>query len=230
MSKALFNLPVLMAAVFSIAATVVISALVFAGKPDGPTRLLEPSPAPDFSVTDYQGNTLTRQDLLGRVWVCDFFLTRCNGICPILGSTMADLAEDLSKDKAFADVRLVSFSVDSDYDTVDQLRLYRKINAGIWDRDDKERREAIDRYWVHARPTDRAAFWQVVNEGFQLYVGESVDDPKTPVAHSGKLVLIDKRGQIRGYYDGLTDEQMPALLADIRRLVNEPDEQQRPTN
>ena len=38
---------------------------------------------------------------------------------------------------------------------------------------------------------------------------------------AGELVLIDQQGRICGYYDGMTDEEMPALLADIRRLVKQ---------
>lgn len=223
MSKTLLSLPVWIAAVFSIAATVVLSAMVFGEKPEPPTQLMEPMPAPDFTVTDHSGKTLTRDDMLGRVWVCDFFLTRCNLICPILGKTMADVAEQVSKDDKLADVRLVSFSVDPEHDTVEQLKQYRTINAGVWDRDIANRRAAIDKHWVHARAEEQDAFWQLVREGFKMDVGPSTNDPTTPIAHGSKLVLIDKQGNIRGYYDGLTDEQIPALLADIRRLVEESD-------
>ncbi len=224
MQKALFNLPVLIVAAFSLAATAVISALVFANQPEPPTLLIEPAPAPDFTVTDHNGQTVTKDDLLGRVWVCDFFLTRCNAICPTLGRTMADLATDLSQDQVFADVRLISFSVDPEHDTVEELARYRLINGGVWDRDDKQRQEAIEKHWLHTRAESRETFWPIVDQGFGLAVGDSPDDPKSPVAHSGKLVLVDKRGNIRGYYDGLSDAEIPALLADIRRLVEEPDE------
>ncbi|MGB0768635.1 MAG: SCO family protein [Phycisphaeraceae bacterium] len=224
MNKALFNLPVLTAAGFSLAATVVIVAMVFADKPEPPTLMLdEPMPAPAFEVTAHTGEAMTRQSMLGKVWVCDFFLTRCNGICPVLGRTMADLANDLSQDEALSDVQLVSFSVDPEHDTVEQLNLYRKINMGVWDRGDEARRADLNERWLHTRAEAQEPFWQLVRDGFKLFVGPAENDPTTPVAHSGRLVLIDKRGQIRGYYDGLTDAEMPALLADIRRLVDESD-------
>ncbi|MFK7790718.1 MAG: SCO family protein [Phycisphaeraceae bacterium] len=223
MKKALFNLPVLTAAGFSLAATAVIVLLVFF-KPAvaGPTLMLdEPMDVPTFEVTTHLGDVMSKDSMLGKVWVCDFFLSRCNGICPILGRTMVDLASDLSKDAALKDVMLVSFSVDPEYDTLEQLQLYRKINMGAWDRGDEALNEEINRRWMHVRAQEQEPFWEMVREGFKLYVGPSEGDPTTPVAHSGRLVLIDKQGQIRGYYDGLTDEDMPALLADIRRLANE---------
>ncbi|MFN3166046.1 MAG: SCO family protein [Phycisphaeraceae bacterium] len=220
MSKALFNLPVLTAALFSIAATIVLTAVVFADKPDPPTLMLDqPMPAPDFKVTDHNGETLTKDDLLGRVWVCDFFLTRCNGVCPILGKKMATLIDEIAKDKSLDAVRFVSFSVDPEHDTVERLRAYRKTNRSVWVRGDEDLGELIDQRWAHARADDRDAFWRVVSQGFGLFVGEAPNDPSTPVGHSSRLVLIDQRGDIRGYYEGMTDEDTPALLADIRRLV-----------
>ena len=222
MNKALFNLPVLTAAAFSLAATAVIVALVFAEKPEEPSLLLdEPMVVPDFEVQSHDGETMTRESMLGTVWVCDFFLTRCNGICPILGRTMADLAIDMSKDESLDDVKLVSFSVDPEHDTVEKLNRYRKINMGVWGKGDEQRRAEINRRWVHTRASEQEPFWELVCDGFKLYVGPSEDDPTTPVAHSGKLVLIDKAGNIRGYYDGLTEMDLPALLADVRRLVEE---------
>jgi len=223
MNKALFNPHVLIAGLFSLAATVAISGWVFKDQAPGPTLLLdEPLPAPDFTVTDYTGKVIDRGDFLGSVWVCDFFLTRCNGICPILGQRMADLAGQLSQDPSLDAVRLVSFSVDPDHDTLDRLTIYRNTHMGIWTRGDEKQKAELNRRWVHTRAEDRDAFWKIVSEGFKLYVGPSEDDPMTPVAHSGRLVLIDKRGNIRGYYDGLTDDDTPALLADIRRLTKEP--------
>jgi protein SCO1/2 len=220
MNKAFFNVPVITAAAFSLAATAVIVLLVFQGKPAGPTLMLdEPLVVPEFEVTTHQGDVMTRQSMLGKVWVCDFFLSRCNGICPILGQTMADLANELAEDPALQGVQLVSFSVDPEYDTVKRLQTYRDINMGIWDDGSDAREAEINRRWFHVRAEEQEPFWALVRDGFKLFVGPSENDPTTPVAHSGRLVLIDQQGQIRGYYDGLTDTDMPALMADIQRLV-----------
>lgn len=220
MNKALFNLPVLTAAAFSLAATAVIVAMVFFEK-EGPTLLLdEPWAVPAFEVTGHDGEEITNESMLGKVWVCDFFLTRCNGICPILGRTMADLADDMSQDAALNEVELVSFSVDPEHDTLDKLARYRKINMGVWDRGSEVRRDEINRRWVHARAEANEPFWAIVRSGFKMQVGPVANNPTTPIMHGSKLVLVDSQGQIRGYYDGLTDAEMPALLADIRRLLD----------
>ncbi|MBX2852076.1 MAG: SCO family protein [Phycisphaeraceae bacterium] len=223
MNKALFNLPVLTTAAFSLAATVVLVSLVFAGEPEGSALMLdEPWAVPDFEVTDHNGQTITRRGMLGRVWVCDFFLTRCNGVCPVLGLKMAATAERLAKDDAFDDVMLVSFSVDPEHDTLDVLQAYRAKNFEFWDKGNEDLRAELDSRWVHARAEDKEAFWQTVRDGFRLGVGPAnPEDKTTPIAHSRRFVLVDKEGIIRGVYDAYADEQLVTMIDDIRLLVNE---------
>ena len=223
MHKALFNLPVLTTAAFSLAATAVIVFMVFADKPEGPSLMLdEPWAVPDFQVTDHNGESITRQSMLGRVWVCDFFLTRCNGVCPVLGLKMAATAERLAKDDAFDDVRLVSFSVDPEHDTLDVLRAYRAKNFAFWDKGDQGLRAELESRWVHARAENKEAFWQTVRDGFRLGVGPAnPEDKTTPISHSRRFVLIDKEGVIRGVYDAYADEDLVIMIDDARRLVNE---------
>lgn len=223
MNKALFNLPVLTTAAFSLAATAVIVFMVFSGKPDGPTLMLdEPWAVPEFSVTDHQGQTITRSSMLGKVWVCDFFLTRCNGVCPVLGLKMAATADRLAKDDAFKDVKLVSFSVDPEHDTLEVLNDYRDKNLNFWDKGDDDLRAELNRRWVHARAQDKEAFWQTVRDGFRLGVGPAnPEDKTTPISHSRRFVLVDAQGMIRGMYDAYSDEELVILIDDIRRLVNE---------
>lgn len=221
MNKALFNLPVLTAAAFSLAATVVIVALIFADKP---TLLLdEPMDVPAFEATTHEGNVITKDDMLGKVWVCDFFLTRCGMVCPKLARTMAGVLSETTRDGALADVQFISFSVDPEHDTLEKLQVYRDMNRGIWDKGSDSLHQEIQARWKHARAEDQDAFWSLVRDGFKLFVGPSKNDPTTPVAHSSRLVLIDRKGKIRGYYEGLNETEIPALLADIRRLVEEKD-------
>lgn len=221
MNKALFNLPVLTTAAFSLAATIVIVALIFADKP---TLLLdEPMDVPAFEVTTHDGQVITKDSMLGKVWVCDFFLTRCGLVCPTLAMTMAGVLTETTHDDALAEVQFVSFSVDPEHDTLEVLKTYRDMNRGIWDKGSDSLSEQIEQRWKHARAENQNTFWSLVREGFKLGVGPSNGDPSTPVAHSSQLVLIDRKGRIRGYYEGMNDTEIPALLADIRRLVKEKD-------
>lgn len=226
MTKHLLNLPVLLAAALCLAASAVITAAVFfpQAQPDGPTKLLDPPlPAPAFTVTDHAGHTVTQDDMLGEVWVCDFFLTRCTGVCPMLGQAMAHLASQLDQDPALHGVRLISFSVDPEHDRPGVMAEYRAKWLPVWAGADERKRAAVDRYWRHTTADDQDAFWSLVNRGFLLTVGPNTnpDDTSTPISHSSKLVLIDRAGQIRGYYDGLIPEEMDILVDDLKRVVAE---------
>jgi protein SCO1/2 len=39
--------------------------------------------------------------------------------------------------------------------------------------------------------------------------------------HSGSIALIDRKRQIRGFYDGTNPEKMNLLIKDIEILLNE---------
>ena len=45
------------------------------------------------------------------------------------------------------------------------------------------------------------------------------EDPE--IIHSSRLALVDKHGQIRGYYDGLLGESVEAIRHDAQRLAKE---------
>ena len=79
-------------------------------------------PVPDFSLTERSGRTVTKADLLGKVWVASFVLVRCpDGKCPQVTQAMARLQDDFASRK---DVVLVTFTVDPDRDTPDELKRY----------------------------------------------------------------------------------------------------------
>jgi len=224
MNKHLLNLPVVIAAVFSLGATAVIAVISFT---EPPTMLLEstdspPQAVPDFVVFDQDGVRVTREDMLGEVWVCDFFLTRCTGTCPLLGQVMTQLAIELDGDRALRGVQLISFSVDPEVDTPEALLAYRATNFPTWTRGNEDLWDSISPRWRHTTSDgDRGAFWAIVEKGFFLAVDETPDDSDNPVTHSSKLVLIDAQGRIRGYYEGLNPEEVDILLHDLRRIVNE---------
>src|SRR4051794_2877278 len=77
-------------------------------------------PVGAFSLTERDGRTVTRDDLLGQAWIASFVFTRCTGPCPQVSATMAQLQHDL----AGQPVRLVTFTVDPEHDDPAELRRY----------------------------------------------------------------------------------------------------------
>jgi protein SCO1/2 len=181
-------------------------ATALAGCPGGDPGPEPLGQVPGFSLLDQRGERFEGGSLRGRVWVADFVFTRCAGACPLLSARMARLQQHLAGDASGADVRLVSFSVDPEHDRPPVLAGYAS------------RLGADPGRWVFLTG-GRAELWELSSAGFKLPVGEAPGDPDEPLFHSQKLVLVDRSGRIRGYYDALEDEGFEALERDLRRLA-----------
>ena len=75
-------------------------------------------PVGDFTLTERDGREVHASDLAGKVWIASFIFTRCTGPCPRVTATMMRLEEEFADE---ADVRLVTFTVDPEYDTPEVL-------------------------------------------------------------------------------------------------------------
>ena len=162
-------------------------------------------PAPNFELIDQRGQPFGSDALDGRLWVANFVFTRCAGICPRLSARMARLQQVLEEEPLRDEVRLVSFSVDPEHDRPEVLAGYA------------ERYRADPERWVFLTGT-RDEIWELSRLGFRLAVDEDPGDPDEPLLHSGKFVLVDRAGRIRGYYDALEEPGFESLRADLRRL------------
>src|SRR5437868_214349 len=86
-----------------------------------PPPLDDFGPVGDFSLTERSGRTVTSADLAGKVWIASFVFTRCTGPCPQVSGSVARI-QDAFRDEP--DVRLVTFTVDPEHDTPDELKEY----------------------------------------------------------------------------------------------------------
>ncbi len=156
-------------------------------------------PLPPFALQSDKDEPLNRESLLGNVWITDFIFTSCAGPCPEMTRSMAALAERLA---LYSDVRFVSISVDPETDTPAVLSAYgAKFGAdpARWD-------------FLTGTPEEIQA---LAVEGFKV---GSIDDP---VIHSTKFCLVDKSGQVRGYYTGTDEAEIDALVAAVHQLIKE---------
>ena len=176
---------------------------------DGATLLANPWALPEFQLVERSGQPLKRADLLGRVWIADFFYTTCPGPCPMMTSRLSELQEKLG---ALEDVRLVSISSDPEKDTPAILQQYaQRFKAGP--------------RWLFATG-DKTAIYRLANEGFKLSLTE-VAGAAEPITHSTKLALVDRKGVVRGFYDALSGNTSK-LQEDVRRILQEPFKLSRP--
>lgn len=162
---------------------------------------------PEFTLTDESGKPFGSADLRGRAWVADTFFTSCPSICPKLTKIMSTLQSRLAETKLEA--RLISISVDPDNDTPQVLKSYASLNG------------ADPKRWTFLTgPMDTIR--AVAVGGFQSHVGKPQRTGNVmDIAHLGKLVLVDGRGRVRGYFDADL-EGVDAVLDALRQLVTEP--------
>lgn len=163
---------------------------------------------PDFRLTADDGKPITLSDLKGKIWVAEFFFASCAGICLDMNRNMARVQE------AFADnpdVRLASFTVDPQNDTPEILREYRKNF------------HAIEGKWLFVTG-DKKAIYRLARHGFKVAAAEvkpKEEGDATDFIHSDRFILVDRKGRIRGFYNGTDKKQVDKLIADIRKLLRE---------
>ena len=158
---------------------------------------------PTFQLTNQNGQPFGSGQLAGKIWIADFIYTTCPGPCPMISGRMSELQKPLEK----SDVHLVSFSVDPEKDTPAVLRGYAgKLQAepGRWD----------------FLTGPKSAIYKLSHDGFKLAVSDGSDAQGLPV-HSTRMVLVDRHGQIRGYYDATEPDAITKLVADTNHLLRE---------
>jgi protein SCO1/2 len=180
--------------------------------PEVAVEMITPDPAaplpkhfalPEFDLIERSGQPLRRADLAGKVWVADFFYSTCPGPCPMLSSRLSDVQKALGD---APEVRLVSISVDPEKDTPEVLKLYA------------QKFQATDR-WLFATG-DKARIYDLARRGFKLPLQDAPAEGGM-ITHSTRLVLIDRTGTVRGYYEGGEEKSVAEIVRDIRRLLDE---------
>src|SRR5262245_21441611 len=158
-------------------------------------------PLPDFSLVDQTDATVKLGDLKGSVWVADFIFTNCAGTCPMMTDKMRKLQSVLP-----AEIRMVSFTVDPSRDTSKVLAAYAAEHGATRER------------WLFLTG-EKEALYDLCIKGFKLALDESGGTIAEPIVHSTRFVLVDKQGEIRGYYGATDDEDLTRLAADAKKLL-----------
>lgn len=161
-------------------------------------------PAPRFSLVERSGSPVSAGNLRGRVWIADFIYTSCRDTCPLQSRAMAALQADL---RSYGDLRLVSITVDPLTDTPEKLAQYADRYGA-----DRER-------WLFLTG-GLEEIRRMVQDGFRLSAAPAGGETPDPVVfHSARFVLVDRTGEIRGYYDSNDPEALQRLRQQARILL-----------
>lgn len=157
----------------------------------------------DFELVNQNGEWITQEDYKGKVYVVDFFFTRCKGICPVMTKNMVFLQEKFEDNE---DLMFLSISVTPDIDSVSALRDYadeKGIDDENWNVTTGEKR--------HIYELARKSYFATTKQG---------DGGLQDFIHSVNFVLVDKEKQIRGIYDATKDEEIDRLETDLMVLLS----------
>ena len=159
---------------------------------------------PPFSYLNQDSTIITDKDFEGKIYVADFFFTACNTICPVMHRNMLEVYK---KFKGNPEVKFLSHSIDIKYDLPARLKTYANklgVEGDQWE-------------FVHGSKDS------IFNIAAKSYLVSAFEDSKDPqgLVHQGWLILVDKKKQLRGAYDGTKEDQVKQLMLDMDKLLAE---------
>ena len=155
----------------------------------------------DFHLVNQNGDTISQKNFENKIYVADFFFTRCQTICPIMTINMTQLQDYYKEDTS---LKFLSHSVTPVIDSVSVLRAYADKHGAIdgkWEITTGDKR--------HIYELARKSYFAVLDEG---------DGGDQDFIHTEQFVLVDKKKQIRGFYDGTDATEMDRIIKDIEIL------------
>ena len=179
----------------------------------------EAKKVPEFLMLNQDSLLIGNEDFSGKVYLAEFFFTRCPTICPIMNENMKVLDARFGDRQDFG---IASFTIDPANDKPHVLKQYSEdygIKSQNW----------------HFLTDKKSRVYELANSGFSIFAGIN---PAVAggFEHQGYFALIDKNGYIRSrvdrfdnpivYYSGLdlVDQDIQGvdmLLEDVELLLKE---------
>ena len=159
-----------------------------------------------FSFTNQDGQTITKKNVEGKVYVAEYFFTHCEGICPIMNNNMRLVYVEFRGDSNFL---ILSHTCDPERDSVAQMK-----------------------YYADSMKVDTKKWIFLTGRKDSLYkaarVSYTIDDPANNLKsiddqfiHSQFWALVDRNGDVRKIYDGLKESEVNKMIRLAKRLLKE---------
>ncbi len=165
---------------------------------------------PNFNLLDQDSLTFTKNRLKGKISIASFIFTRCGTICPKTVASMARVQENFENSN---DILLLSYTVDPQYDRPSILKKFSKSN------------EINNQKWVLLTGS-KSSIYNLALKGYMVPVSDAseynkaITNPDQAFIHSERLILVDKEGIIRGFYDGTDRKEVDKLILETKILVD----------
>ncbi|NQW75714.1 MAG: SCO family protein [Cytophagales bacterium] len=159
---------------------------------------------PDFKFLNQDSLWVSQKDMAGKIYVADFFFTTCPTICPTMKTQLLRIYDKFAEDDR---VRILSHTIDPEYDGVRVLKEYAKklnIKSPRWN-------------LVTGKKSD---IYRLGEKSYMVTAQEDANEVGGFV-HSGAFILVDQNRHIRGIYDGTKEEDVKHLIEDMTLLLKE---------
>lgn len=174
---------------------------------------------PEFLFYNQDSLIISNEDFKDKIYVAEFFFTRCPSICPIMNNNMKRIENKFGKRNDFG---IASFTIDPENDRPHVLKSYA------------ESYDVFSNNW-HFLTGNIKDVYSLANKGFNIFASIN-SDVAGGFEHQGFFALIDKKGFIRSrvdkfgnpivYYLGIDEEGIDVqgtdlIIEDISKLLKE---------
>jgi protein SCO1/2 len=158
---------------------------------------------PDFRFVSQEGKIVTQANLNNSVYVANFFFASCQDVCKKMSAQMVRVNEAFRNNPQ---VKLISYTVDPDRDSVAVLQQY----AAMYQADPAK--------WIFLTGPKKELY-ALAQNGYKV---AAMQAPGTvpDFIHSEKLILVDKEKHVRGIYDGTNVQDVDRLITEITVLLH----------
>lgn len=153
----------------------------------------------DFSFINQYGRSLSLKDIAGKVMAVEFFFTQCQSICPVMNIQMMRVDSAFKLDTNFM---ILSHTVKPDEDSISALLKYANDHHA-------------SKHWFFLTG-NREDLYKTGRESYLLDADGIPDFLHTPF-----FALVDKRGRLRGFYDGTKKTEVDEMIGDVQLLISE---------
>ena len=159
---------------------------------------------PDFKFLNQDSLWISEKNMAGKIYVADFFFTTCPTICPKMKTQLLRIYDKFAEDDR---VRILSHTIDPEYDGVRVLKEYAKklnITSPRWN-------------LLTGKKSD---IYRLGEKSYMVTTQEDANEVGGFV-HSGAFILVDQNRHVRGIYDGTKEEDVNHLIEDMTLLLKE---------
>lgn len=157
----------------------------------------------DFTLMNQEGQLFNSKNLKGKITVASFIFTSCKLECPMITSNMAKVFSVYQGDE---EIKLLSLTVDPQTDTPAVLKSYRQM----YDIESDQ--------WEFLTSPNKDSLYGIIQTEFLMNAGEQGHGTQKSFIHTDQVVLMDKEGITRGYFDGTDELSINEMIAAIKIL------------